>query len=68
MAAIGHGGWLLCPAGIVEGRKATCFTAVRDDMIHAGARYVDEEVAVASRSVLKSNLFCRREELRCAGL
>jgi len=46
VAAICHGGWLLCSADVVRGRKATCFTAIKDDMIHAGAKYVDEEVAV----------------------
>ena len=46
VAAICHAGWVLCSAGVVRGRKATCFKAIKDDMIHAGARYVDEEVAV----------------------
>jgi putative intracellular protease/amidase len=50
-ATIAHGGWLLCLAGIVEGRKATCFTAIRDDMIHAGARYLDEEGAVGGNLI-----------------
>ena len=54
----------MCTAGIVEGRKATCFTAIKDDMIHAGARYVDEEVAVdgnliTSRKPTDLPAFCR---------
>ena len=65
VAAICHGGWLLCSAGIVQGRKATCFTAIKDDMIHAGAQYVDEEVAVdgnliTSRKAADLPAFCRQ--------
>ncbi len=46
VAAICHAGWVLCSADILRGRKATCFRAIKDDMIHAGANYVDEEVVV----------------------
>ena len=64
VASICHGGWLLCSAGIVQGRKATCFTAIKDDMIHAGAKYVDAEVAVdgnliTSRKPTDLPAFCR---------
>lgn len=64
VASICHGGWLLCSAGIVEGRKATCYIAIKDDMIHAGAKYVDEEVAVdgnliTSRKPTDLPAFCR---------
>src|SRR5207302_7048300 len=44
VAAICHGAWVLCSAGILKGRKATCFFAIKDDVINAGARYVDDEV------------------------
>lgn len=46
VAAICHGGWLLVSAGILKGRKATCFFAIKDDLIAAGADYRDEEVVV----------------------
>jgi len=46
IAAICHAGWLLCSADIVRGRRATCFFSIKDDLIHAGARYVDEPVVV----------------------
>jgi len=46
VAAICHAGWVLCSAGILRGRKVTCFPAIKDDMIHAGAQYVDAEVVV----------------------
>ncbi|MCA9398348.1 MAG: type 1 glutamine amidotransferase [Candidatus Omnitrophica bacterium] len=46
VASICHGGWLLVSAGILKGRKATCFFAIKDDLIAAGCDYVDEEVVV----------------------
>ena len=46
VASICHGGWMLVSADIVRGRKATSFFAIKDDLIAAGADYVDEEVAV----------------------
>lgn len=46
VASICHGGWLLVSADIVRGRKTTCFFAIKDDLIAAGANYVDQEVAV----------------------
>ncbi len=46
VASICHGGWMLVSAGICKGHKATCFFAIKDDIIAAGAEYVDEEVVV----------------------
>ena len=46
VAAICHGGWLLVSADIVKGHKATCFFAIKDDLIAAGAKYIDKEVVV----------------------
>ena len=46
VAAICHAGWMLCSAGVLKGRKATSFFSIRDDMIHAGAEWVDREVVV----------------------
>jgi protease I len=64
VAAICHAGWLLCSADILRGRKVTCFKAIKDDMIHAGAKYVDEEVVVdgnliTSRMPTDLPVFCR---------
>ena len=64
VAAICHAGWVLCSADILRGRKATCFKAIKDDMIHAGAQYADEEVVVdgnliTSRTPLDLPAFCR---------
>jgi len=46
IAAICHGGWLLCSTNIYKGKKATCFMAIKDDIINAGAQYVDAECVV----------------------
>ena len=46
VAAICHGPWVLCSAKMLRGRKATCFFAIADDVIHAGAEYIDAEVVV----------------------
>ena len=44
IGAICHAGWVLCSADVVRGKTATCFSAIKDDMVNAGAKYVDQEV------------------------
>ena len=44
VAAICHGPWVLCSTQALKGRKATCFFAIKDDVINAGVNYVDAEV------------------------
>jgi protease I len=44
VAAICHGPWVLCSTQALKGRKATCFFAIKDDVINAGANYTDAEV------------------------
>lgn len=46
IAAICHGGWLLCSTGAYKGRKATAFMAIKDDITNAGAEYVDAACVV----------------------
>ena len=46
VAAICHAGWMLASANILEGKTVTSFFAIRDDMVHAGAEWVDQEVVV----------------------
>jgi protease I len=64
VAAICHAPWVLCSADILRGRRATCFFAIKDDVIHAGARYEDAEVVVdgnlvTSRKPEDLPAFCR---------
>jgi protease I len=46
VAAICHAAWVPISAGIVRGRTMTCVSAIKDDLINAGAHYLDEEVVV----------------------
>ena len=46
LAAICHGGWMLCCTDALKGRKATSFVAIKHDMINAGADWVDEQCVV----------------------
>ena len=46
IAAICHAGQVLASAGIVKNRTLTCVAGIRDDMINAGARYVDKAVVI----------------------
>lgn len=64
VAAICHAGWVLVSAGILKNRKATCFSAIRDDLVNAGAEYSDREVVVdanliTSRTPYDLPVFCR---------
>jgi protease I len=64
VAAICHAGWVLCSAGILKGRRATCFFAIKDDLINAGSRYEDSEVVVDQNLVTSRKpddlpAFCR---------
>jgi protease I len=53
VAAICHAGWMLISAGIVKGRRATCFRSIKDDLVAAGARYEDSPV-VRDRNLITS--------------
>jgi protease I len=46
IAAICHGGSLLCSTKAFKGKKATCFMAIKDDIKNAGAEYLDEQCVV----------------------
>ena len=46
VAAICHAGWMLASAKIVANRRVTSFFAIKDDLIHAGADWIDEEVVI----------------------
>jgi protease I len=46
LGVICHGGWVPASAGILKGRTMTCTPGIKDDVINAGAEYVDEPVVV----------------------
>jgi len=46
VASICHGPQVLISAGVLKGRKGTCVVTIKDDLINAGAEYIDKEVVV----------------------
>jgi protease I len=64
IAAICHAGSLLVSADVFRGKTATCFKAIKDDIVNAGAKYVDKEVVVDGNLVTSRRpddlpAFCR---------
>jgi protease I len=64
IAIICHGGLIAISAGIVKGRRATGSLGIRDDLINAGATWVDEAAfrdgnQVWGRVVADIPAFCR---------
>ena len=64
VAAICHAGWVPVSAGIVRGKTMTSVSAIKDDLVNAGAIWVDEEVVVdgnliTSRTPKDLPAFCR---------
>lgn len=46
ISTICHGPWILISAGIVRGKKISGYIGIKDDIINAGAEYVDAPVVV----------------------
>jgi protease I len=46
IAMICHAGWVGISAGVIQGRKLTSTSAIRDDMTNAGADWIDQAVVV----------------------
>lgn len=42
VGAICHAGWVLASAGILKGHRATGSLGIKDDLVNAGAQWVDE--------------------------
>ena len=64
VAFICHAGWVPISAGIVGGRQVTSFSAIKDDLVNAGAEWVDQEVVqdgnlISSRTPADLPAFCR---------
>ena len=51
VAAICHAALILIAAGYCDGKKMTCYPALRTDIERAGATFVDSEVVVAGNLV-----------------
>lgn len=64
VAAICHGGWMLASAEVIRGRRVTGYSAIKDDLVHAGGFYEDSEVVrdgnlISSRVPSDLPAFCR---------
>lgn len=64
VACICHGGWMLASAGILKGKRATSYIAIKDDMVNAGALWEDSEMVrdgnlITSRKPEDLPAFCR---------
>ena len=64
VASICHGGWVLASAGICKGKTLTSYIAIKDDLVNAGAKFVDQEVVrdgnlITSRMPSDLPAFCR---------
>lgn len=43
IASLCHGPWVLASAGLLKGRTVTSWPGIRDDVVNAGATWLDEE-------------------------
>ena len=64
VAAICHAAWMLASADIVKGKQLTSFHSIKDDMVNAGATWVDEPVVrdgtlITSRVPQDLPFFCK---------
>jgi protease I len=44
IATLCHGPWVLASAGLLDGRTLTSWPGIRDDLVNAGATWLDQEV------------------------
>jgi len=51
IAHICHAGWILISADVLRGRKATSTVGIKDDMVNAGAEWLDEALVVDGNQV-----------------
>jgi len=64
IAYICHAGWIPVSANIIRGVRCTSYSSIKDDMINAGANWVDEPVVIdqgiiSSRQPDDLPAFCR---------
>ena len=64
VAAICHAGWVLVSAGVLPGKTVTAVSSIKDDLVNAGATYVDREVVrdgnlITARVPSDLPAFCR---------
>lgn len=55
IAAICHGPWMLASCCDLKGREVTSFYSIKDDLVNAGAKWVDKEVVVDGNLITSRN-------------
>jgi deglycase len=55
VAGICHAGWVLASADVLCGKKATAFSAIKDDVVNAGAKFIDKQVVVDGNLITSRN-------------
>jgi len=55
IAAICHACWMLASAGIVRGKTLTSFFSIKDDLVNAGANWVDKPVVRDGQIITSRN-------------
>ena len=55
VSAFCHGPWVLISAGILKGKKATCYVGIIDDLKNAGAKYMNRAVVVDNNIITASH-------------
>lgn len=61
ISSVCHGPWVLVSAGIVKGRRLTCYPGCKDDIINAGAIY-EEAAVVIDRNIVTAPHFRNNPE------
>jgi len=64
IAFICHAGWIPISAKLLRGIRCTSYNAIKDDMINAGAKWVDEKVVIDQNFISSRNphdlpFFCK---------
>jgi protease I len=64
VAFICHAGWVPISAGIVNGRRVTSVSSIRDDLVNAGAEWenlevVEDDTLISSRGINDLPAFCK---------
>ncbi len=55
IAAICHGPWMMASCCDLKGKDMTSFFSIKDDLVNAGANWVDREVVVSGNLITSRN-------------
>lgn len=64
IGAICHGPQVLISSNILKGKKATCYAGMKDDLVNAGAEYLDQNVVVSDNIITSPHYRNNHEFMR----